>query len=135
MTLNDLLLYSYISALLIQHQRSFFLQQMGTNVDTHHQYYPESERPWNIQPLKGWLHQILRLRAQGFRAQGFLQNRKQKECKNQRGWKTTRKQDLLNQYDQSTYELTEAEAAHTACTFRHQIFFMYMYGFHVCANE
>lgn len=40
-----------------------------------------------------------------------------KECKGQRGWKTTRKQGLLNQHDQSSYELSETEVA---CEGRHR---------------
>lgn len=54
------------------------------------------ERPWS-------LHQILPLRDP-------CKQRKQKEFKSQREWKTTRKQDLLNQYDEITYELTETGA-------------------------
>lgn len=42
MTSNDILLYSQKSALLNHHQRSFLLQQIGTNTEIYnHKFYKE----------------------------------------------------------------------------------------------
>ena len=42
-----------------------------------------------------------------------IQKMCQKECKRQRGWRTPRKQDLLNQQEQSFKEFTDTEAEYT----------------------
>ena len=49
----------------------------------------ESDIHWNILSLVECLHQIPPLRAQG-----TLWKKRQKDCKNQRGWRTPRKQGL-----------------------------------------
>lgn len=43
----------------------------------------------------------------------LITERRQKDYRNQKGWRTPRKQDPLNQQDQFTYELTKYEAACT----------------------
>lgn len=60
---------------------------------------------WNMQPLMGWLHQIL------LGVQGNQSKRGQKENMGQRGWITPRKQDLLNWQYLHIYERTETVAA------------------------
>ena len=56
--------------------------------------------------LSGCLHPIPRPPP---RHLGNPLERRQKECKSQRKWRTSRKGEALNQHDQSSYELTETE--------------------------
>jgi hypothetical protein len=42
--------------------------------------------------------------------------RAEKKCKSQRGWRISRKQGPLNQYEQSSYKLTETSSIHRPCT-------------------
>ena len=58
----------------------------------------------------------IKLLLSDLRAQRTHQKRWQKESKNQRKWKTPRKQGLLNQLYLHTYELIENEAACTRPT-------------------
>jgi hypothetical protein len=56
---NDIVLYSWISALSSHHQRGFVLQQMGTDAGTH------SQTLWVQRVYIGSLHQIPPFKAQG----------------------------------------------------------------------
>lgn len=69
--------------------------------------------------LIDYLHQILPLRAQG-----TLQERRRKEYKTQSRWKTPRKQEPINQQDQSSYELKRTEPAWIVP--KHQILCAYL---------
>lgn len=118
MTPNEILLYSQISTLLSHHQKSFLLQQMGTNTETHSQKlcrekHREMERGREgrrngeretIRHKSGCHNQI-----SPFRAKDTAKEGRQKVNKRQKGQRTPRKQGSLNPDYQSSYELTETE--------------------------
>lgn len=81
MAANEMLLYTYINALLSLHQRSVLLHQAGTNTNTTARHYAERERPWSICPTGVVPHQIPLIWAQGIPQKG-----RQKEYKSRRGW-------------------------------------------------
>lgn len=78
MTPNDILLYSYISSLLSQNQRSYHLQQMGANTESHNQCV-ESKRLqyssliWMSPPNSSPKGLVKSLTEEAERLQGALQ--------------------------------------------------------------
>jgi len=59
MSPKDILLCPYLSVFLSNHQRSFLVQQMGTNITGQYSVY---ERFWKTQPNWPCLNQTLPLR-------------------------------------------------------------------------
>ena len=101
--MTDIVLYSSISILLRHYQISFLLQQMEIIQRRRATHY--IQRVGDLGTLRHkCLHQIPLLRAQ---------KRRWKNCRSQRGWRIPGEKSLLNQHDQSSYELTETEAACT----------------------
>ena len=92
MTANNILQYSEISLLLCLHQKSFLLQQMGIKMRPMGRHY--NWRHWNTHPYVECLHQLPPLMPQE-----TLQKR-WKDCKSQKEWKTPMRQDPRNQQDQ-----------------------------------
>lgn len=87
MTPKDILLYLQTNVLLGHHQKHFLLQIQETKKKKTHSQTLCKERDFCIHSLMGQDSTI------------------------QKGWRTPRKQDFLNQQDWCSYELTEIEAA------------------------
>lgn len=81
LTPEGILLYTYISDFSQPSSEKLFPADRITYRDPYPDYYVESKKPGNTQPLKRCLHKIPPLRAQG-----TLQKQRQEECENQTGW-------------------------------------------------
>ena len=92
MTPNDILLYSPNNVLFSHHQRSFLLQQMGTNTETD---VIQSVRDLETLNLK-WEFSNKSL---PFFSSGYCVKEEAEDCKSQRGWIIPKKHCLPDSQD------------------------------------
>ena len=113
MTPNDILLYSEIRALLSHHQRSFPLQQMRTNTETHRQTL---HREWETLE-----HSALNKMSPSHHSpqgSGTPEEEAERKCKSQRGWMedTKKTRPCKSTWSKLIWTLRDWSIMHRACT-------------------
>lgn len=112
MALDDTLLYPQIHTPLGPHQKSFLLQQMVTNAETHNwTVCREGETLGHSALNQMFLYQSLPLKDQG-----TMWKRRWKDYKHQRWWITPRKQHILDTTGLThTWEFQFCGSMHRPC--------------------